>query len=184
MDKLTTKNAFLIDAKYDFIRDGSQRGVYALQVKLGDAAKFDPSALAEIVMDAARRKWPARRVVRFYGNVDFSQHRILMSMQAFRDRGFEVQVDLTSQPEAPVPRDIVAWSVLRTSETVVLASHNEIIYSPTKEDIESGKLTKFNCPLAGVGVTFLWLNVASGAATFEQVRDFLCESKLSWQVAI
>lgn len=182
MEKIDIKDGYLTDVRIDFVKSGVQRGVLALHVKLGDAEKYNLDNVTNLVVDMARKPWPVRRIVRFVGNVDFDVARTRDLMKAFRDYGFEVHVELTSS--VAVPFDIVTWATLRTASSEVLHSFNEIVYSPSREDLESGKVKNFIYPRGTLILTALWFNVAAGAATFDDVVKFLRESKLNWQVEV
>lgn len=184
MEKLTLKDAFLVDARYDFIRDGINRGAFALCVKLGDPERADAGACADLVLGAHRRKWPPRKIVRFAGAIDLAHPRVLALLASFHEYGFETHID-TTRDDLAVPRPEVTLATLRTSKPFVSHSFNEIVYSPTHDDIESGKLASFTFPVAPThGVVALWLNVAAGDAKIDDVERFLRESPWSWQVAL
>jgi hypothetical protein len=193
MEKLTrtVDDPWIADASIDFIRETSQRGLLALHVRLHGQPK-KPSGttnaytavIADVVTAARRAALPRRRILRLAGDIDLTSSAVLLLMASFRDNGFEVHAEFANDPGVPIPRDIIAWATLRTSVPIVLQWFNEIIYAPPTEDLDSGQIKPLTYPVRDLPNVLLWLNVASGAASFDAVRKFLVESPWPWAVAL
>ena len=177
------KNPWISDARIDLLREGVHRGTLAVQVVMASTGAPCGSVeiLSDLISKLLREPLPVRRVVRFSGALRSDDDNFHLMLRSARDYGFEVQIVVTGQTPVFSWSKEVNWTILRTSSAMTLFAADEIIWSPSDEEL--AKTVDFDMPRNYPRPVFLHLDPSRGVRT-ETVDAFLCRTQDTWAVMI
>jgi hypothetical protein len=168
----TGKGGWIRNAKVDFLKEGLQKGVLAVEIEMSgnaDAGSFDD--VAKLVQLLLTTELPKRRIVRFVGKLVDHDANFSLLVKSLFDYGFELQCVV---PDAMVFSWLqwMTWVIIKTEQTVVMTASDEVWFHADEtlpDDV--------TIPLRAQRPTFGFI---TGRVGVDEVDAFMCRSRHQW----
>lgn len=168
----TGKGGWIRGAKVDFVKEGLQKGVLAVEIEMtgnAEAGSFDD--VASLVQKLIEMELPKRRIVRFVGKLVDHDPNFSLLVKSLFDYGFELQC-VVHDALTFSWLQWMTWVIIKTSQSVVMTACDEVWFQADESLPDDVTI-----PLRAQRPTFGFI---TGRIGVDEVDAFMCRSRNQW----
>jgi hypothetical protein len=165
------KSGWIRSAKVDFVKEGLMKGALHVEIDMhGDATRGSFEDVAMMVEQMMSVRLPARRIVRFTGQLVDHDANFMLLVKSLYDYGFELQC-VIGDGLVYVWLQWMSWVIVRSARTVILSACDEVwlVTETLPEDV--------TIPIRAQRPTFCFV---TGKLDVTDVDAFMCRSRHQW----